>query len=313
MSLRGSMNLRPYRGEIWALISAIAYALSTLFLRIAVRDYDLNYLMGVTLRALPTFLFALGAGVRISRSGSDYVSPFVHWALVAMLAGYGVLTFIVGNPLHLAALRAGGVLVATPITGTQALWAAVIAAVFLRQRLSWKMVGGTVVLVAGIALLAVGQSGGEPATDEWWRAVPLATGTALCWSLSGVLITGAMERGVNRFHALAVATGFGIGLLTLYLALSGQIDVYVDTPLTIHAALLTAGLLNAVALVSITTALSLTTVASAVTLNSLQIALAPLFAWVLLAERPNLLMLFGIVTVSGGAMLVQRARLREGT
>jgi drug/metabolite transporter (DMT)-like permease len=63
-----------------------------------------------------------------------------------------------------------------------------------------------------------------------------------------------------------------------------------------------------VALVSITTALSLTTVASATTLNSLQIGLAPLFAWLFLGERLTPLMGVAILLIVGGVVLVQRAR-----
>jgi drug/metabolite transporter (DMT)-like permease len=62
-----------------------------------------------------------------------------------------------------------------------------------------------------------------------------------------------------------------------------------------------------VALVSITTALSLTSVASATTLNSLQIGLAPLFAWLFLGEQLGLWMAVGILLIASGVIIVQRA------
>jgi drug/metabolite transporter (DMT)-like permease len=135
---------------------------------------------------------------------------------------------------------------------------------------------------------------------------------ALCWALSGVLATVAMRRGVDRFWALAVATGSGIVALSFYLLLSGDIGVYTTTPLVAQASLLLAGLLNAVALVSVTTALSLTTVASATTLNSLQIGLAPLFDWLFLGERLTLLIGMAILLIVGGVVLVQRASSGDG-
>jgi drug/metabolite transporter (DMT)-like permease len=306
------LRLRIGKGELWALVAAVAYGLNNIFVRVAVRDYDLNDLMGVSLRAAPTFVFALLMGLRTRRRNPHATSPIGDWRLAAMLVGYGLLTFVVANPLLFAALRAGGVLVASPVTGTQALWAALVAALFLHEPLNRAMVGGMTVTVAGIALLAVGQSGGTPASPRWLLAVPFALGTALCWALSGVLVTGAMRRGVDRFWALAVATGSGIVALNLYLLLSGDIGVYTTTPLVAQASLLLAGLLNAVALVSITTALSLTTVASATTLNSLQIGLAPLFAWLFLGERLTLLMGMAILLIAGGVVLVQRARSGDG-
>jgi len=368
-------HLHLGKGERWALMAALAYALNHIFVRVAVRDYALNYMMGVSLRATPTFLFALLMGLRAKRRNPHAVSPISDWRSVAMLIGYGLLTFVIANPLLFAALRVGGVSVATPITGTQVLWAGLIAALLLHEPLNRTMVGGMVITIAGIALLAVGQSGNVPvsptvrlspstlrlcsgqagspprlpreysrsgvlavagqapstlrlcpwsfgpgtkgsgqagsglANDKaWWLAIPFALGTALCWSLSGVLVTGAMRRGVDRFWALTVATGSGIIALNLYLSLTGDIGLYVTTPLTIQASVLLAGLLNTVALVSITTALSLTSVASANTLNSLQSGLAPLLAWLFLGEQLNLLMWVGILLITGGAVIVQRAR-----
>jgi len=318
-------GFRPHlgQGELWALVAALAYALNNIFVRVAVRDYDLNYMMGVSLRATPTFLFALLMGWGAKRRNPDAISPISDYKLAAMLVGYGLLTFVIANPLLFAALRAGGILIASPVTGTQALWAGLIAALFLHEPLSRTTVGGMVITIAGIALLAVGQSGSTQASptvrlspsallrtgahgEAWWLAVPFALGTALCWAISGVLVTGAMRRGVDRFWALAVATGSGIAALNLTLLLTGDIGLYATTPLMAQVSLLLAGLLNAVALVSITTALSLTTVASATTLNSLQIGLAPLFAWLFLGERLDLLMAGGILLVVVGAITVQR-------
>ncbi|MDY7078364.1 MAG: DMT family transporter [Chloroflexota bacterium] len=305
-----NIQKRLGKGELWALMAALAYALNNIFVRVAVRDYDLNDLMGVSLRATPTFLFALLMGLRTKRRNPQAVSPISNWRLAAMLVGYGLLTFVIANPLLFAALRAGGVLVASPVTGTQALWAGLIAALFLHEPLNRAMVGGMVTSVAGIALLAVGRGGGTPVSPTWWLAVPFALGTALCWALSGVLVTSAMRRGVDRFWALTVATGCGIAALNLYLLLAGDIDVYTTTPLMAQVSLLLAGLLNAVALVSVTTALSLTSVASATTLNSLQIGLAPLFAWLFLGEQLDLLMAAGIVLIAVGVVIVQRANSR---
>jgi drug/metabolite transporter (DMT)-like permease len=302
-----SLPFQLSRGEIWALVAAVAYAMNNIFVRAAIRDYDLNDLMGVTLRAAPTFLFTLFMGIRVRRRNPKAVSPINNGQLMTMLVGYGILTFVIANPLLFSALRAGGVLVASPVTGTQALWAAIIAALFLHETLNRRMVGGMVTTVVGITLLAVGQSGGAPVSPTWWLAVPLALGTALCWALSGVLVTSAMRRGVDRFPALSVATGSGIAALNIILLLSGDIGVYATTPPMAQASLLLAGTLNAVALVSITTALSLTSVASATTLNSLQIGLAPLFAWLFLGEQLGFWMAVGILLIASGVIIVQRA------
>jgi drug/metabolite transporter (DMT)-like permease len=296
-----------YRGEMWALVSAFCYAFNTLFIRLAVRDYDVDHLMGVVLRALPTFLFTTFMGWRLGRRDTQAVSPFSRWRLALLLVTYGILTFAIANPLHFLALRTGGVLVATPVTGTQVLWSGIIAALFLHQPLNAPMIGGLITTVGGIGLLALGQGSGTPASPNWWLAIPLALGVALGWAGSGTLIAAAMQRGVDRFRALAVATGTGILLLNLYLGLTGRLDVYLTTPLPALGSLAMAGLLNAVALVSITTALSLTNVANAVTINTLQTGLAPLLAWLILGEQPNGVTALGILLIVAGVVVVQRS------
>jgi len=292
---------------MWALGAAFAYALTNIFVRVAVRG-NINYLLGVSLRATPVFLFSFAMGLSARRRNPRIVSPFSDWRLLAALVGYGVLTFVIANPLLFAALRFGGVLVTTPVTGTQVLWAGLLAALFLRDHLNWKMVIGMFICVGGIALLALGQSGGTPVSPRWWLAIPFALAAALCWSLSGVLVTYAMRRGVNNFQSLAVATFSGILCLNVYLLVSGQISLYWQTPPSVEGSVLLAGVFNTAALVCVTTALSLTTVASANTINSLQVSIAPLIAWIFLGEQLNLLMGLGILSVMIGVIWVQRAK-----
>ncbi|MDY7040492.1 MAG: DMT family transporter [Chloroflexota bacterium] len=294
-------------GEMWALSAAFSYALTNVFARVAVRG-NINYLLGVILRATPVCLFSLVMVLSVRRRNPQAVSPFSDWKLIGVLVSYGVLTFVVGGPLLFYALQVGGVLVTTPVTGTQVLWSGLLAAVFLHERLNWKMVVGMLICAGGIALLALGQSGGVPVSPRWWLAIPLALGTAFCWSLSGVLVAYAMRRGVDHFQSLAVATSSGILLLNIYLLAHGQISVYWQTPLSVEASVLLAGMFGAVALISVTTAISLTTIASANAINSLQVVIAPLIAWIFLGEQLNLTMSLGILAVMSGVVCVQWAK-----
>ena len=296
------------KGELWALGAALSYALTNVFTGVAVRGHDLNYMLGVSLRATPVFLFALVMGLGARRRHPDTVSPLSDWRLLAPLVGYGVLTFVVANPLLFAALQEGGILVASPVSGTQVLWGALLAALLLHEPLNRKMVAGMVISITGLLVLTLGRSGDATLSHGWWLAVPYATGTAFCWALSGVLVTYAMRRGVDRFQSLAIATLTGIVLNNVYLLATGNIGLYVTTSQQLLLNVLIAGLFNTVALVSITSALSLTRVASATTLNSLQVGLAPLIAWVFVGERMTPLIGLGILLIMGGVIVVQRAQ-----
>jgi drug/metabolite transporter (DMT)-like permease len=231
------------------------------------------------------------------------------WRLIGALVVDGLLLFVVATPLLFEALREGGVLVTSPLTGTQVLWAGILAALVLHERLTRTMALGMLISVLGIAALTLGGSGDLNLSPTWWLAVPFALGAALCWALAGVLITYCMRRGVDRFQVLAIPTLVGVGVLNGYLLVTGDIGLYAATPTNALLSLLAAGSFSAVALVCLTTALALTTVASATTLNSLQVVFAPLIAWLFLEEALNLVIVVGILLILVGVIAVQRARL----
>jgi drug/metabolite transporter (DMT)-like permease len=304
-------RVRLGRGELWALSAALAYALNHVFLGVAVRGHEINNVVVSSLQGMPTFLFALAVGWGTKRRNADAVSPLDDWRLALALAGTGLLLFAVANPLFFAALEAGGVLITSPVIGTQVLWGALLAALFLRQPFNRAMACGMLASLGGVFLLGLGQSGGVALSPTWWLAVPYATGTALCWSLASVLMTYAMRRSVDRFQALTIIQLTGIVLLNAYLLLMGDIGLYVTTSPVLLLDVLVAGLFSMVALISLTSALALTSVASASTLSSLQVGLAPLIAWAFVGEEMNGLMGVGILLILAGVIVVQRARGRR--
>jgi len=305
----GSGGSSRVKGESWALVAALSYALNNVFTGVAVQGNDLNYLVGVTLRATPTLVFAAAVGWGARRRNPQALSPLSDWRALAALIGYGLLTFVIGGPLYFGALREGGVVVASPITGTQVLWGALIAALFLREPFTWRMAAGMLVSVSGIALLSLGKSGGLELSQGWWLAIPAAAGAALCWSLSGVLIAYTMRRGVDRFQALSIAVLVGLVGVNACLLVGGDLGAYAATRSELALSVFTAGLFGTVALVSMTSALAFTSVASANAINSLQVGLAPLMAWLFVGEGMNAPMSVGILLIMVGVVVVQRARL----
>ena len=298
------------RGEAWALVSAVAYALNHIFLRVALRGYDLNNMVGATAQAAPALLFALIAGWGIKRETKHRVAPWSDWRLAAGLVGSGLLLFVVATPLLFGSFREGGVLITSPVTGTQVLWASLLAALLLRQPFNRTMALGILVSVFGILVLTIGKSSGEGLAPTWWRAVPYALGAAACWAVSGVMLSYAINRGVNRHQALAVVVLTGVVTLNGYLIVTGRTGLYASTPVRVLLTALSAGVFNMIALVALVTAYSLTSVASASAINSLQVGLAPLLAWAFLREQLNITIIAGILLILVGVMVVQRARAR---
>jgi len=290
------------------MVAAVAYALNNVLSGIAVHNRGMDYVVAVTLRALPTLVLAFIIGQRHRKTACTPL--LADWRLALAYVGYGLLTFTVAGPLQFAALQEGGVVVASPITGTQVLWGAIIAAIFLKERFGRKMAAGMVVSILGITLLSLGKAGAVQLSPTWWLAIPYATGTALCWSLSAVLITYTMRRGVDRFQALAAGVLVGLTCSNAYLALSGHMGAYASTPIDQVVAVSVGGLFGAVALLSITSAMAFTSVASANAINTLQVGIAPLVSWLLVpGESMSAATAVGIALIMVGVIAVQRARL----
>ena len=300
------------KGELWAFSAALGYSFDNVFTAFALQGQGINYYLGACLRSIPVFLLTISVTLFSKKQKStETVSPFSDARLFLALVAYGILTFFLGNTMFFSALQKGGVLITTPLAGTQVLWAALFAVLLLGEALNWKMVGGMATSILGIGLLAVGKSGGVDLAPQWWLAIPLALGTAICWSFSGVLIAYAQRRGVNRFHALLLALTVGLITLNVYMLITGQMDVYTTTALPLMRNVLLAGIFNMMALIGITSALGMTSIASASTLGSLQVGLAPVFAWLLLGEQMNFLIGIGILLILTGVIVVQISRALE--
>jgi drug/metabolite transporter (DMT)-like permease len=308
---RSGGPVRLGAGELWALGAALSYSLTNVYTGIAVRGQAMNYFMGVALRATPAFLLALtlALGTLRSRHSGQTTIPRVGPSLNLVLFASGLCTFVIGNPLLFAALRAGGVLIATPISGTHVLWGAVFAALLLHEPFNLRMAWPMLLSIAGVLVLTLGRTAQATLAPGWWIAVPYAAGTAVSWAMGGVLTAYALRRGVDRFRALATTSGTALVCLNAYLLLSGQINSYATTPPAPVTSSLVAGLFNAAALVCATSAFALTSVASASALSSLQIAISPLIAWLFLGEKLNGVMALGILLITAGVIGVQRARL----
>ena len=269
---------------------------------------EVHNLVAATAQAIPVLIIATAMGWVINRRGKETTSPFGDWRLIGALVCSSLLQFVIATPLMFESLRRGGVLITSPVTGTQVLFAALLAALLLRETFTRTMALGMVISVVGVFALTVGRSGAD-LSPTWWLAVPFALGTALCWALAGVLLTYTMRRGVDPFQAVAIPAIVGIAVINGYLLVRGQIGLYGETTAGIVVTLLVAGVFSATALISLTMALNLTTVASATTLNSLQVAIAPVIAWIFLGEDLNLAAAVGILIILVGVTIVQRSRL----
>ncbi len=307
--------VRPRRlalgaGEAWAFGGALGYALTNIFSRVAVAAAE--PFVAPVFRLVPTLAIAWMQVVRSKARWSTLrpsAADFVGWRAVAILCLGGLLGSTIGTLTFFFALKVGGVVLTAPVLATNILWSALIAALFLKERLNRWMVAGMVVAVVGVALLGYSRSQGSAVAPEALAAIPLALVTTLGWASSANCTRYALTRGVDKYLAIALSQTFGVAMLIVVLFALGRGALLWTTPLDAIGLVLLAGILSAAALICDAHALSLTTVASALTISLgtnpiLSIGLAVLF----LGEELKTLMAVGAVLTLAGVLFVQLSK-----
>lgn len=298
-------------GELWASASSFSYAAAAIFSRVA--SLTVHPFVAPALRLLPVAALSWG---QVLRARLDlgrlrpWAADFFGWRVILVMLLGGTLTTVVGTVGYFYALRIGGVVLTQPVLATSILWSAVMAALFLREPLTRKMLAGLLVAVAGVGLLGYGRAVSGGAGDAALVAIPLALIPAVAWAGGSNCTRYALTQGVDKFTILAVAHSWAISVLLVYVLASGQVELIRAVDLSGAGPLLVAGLLTGTAQITLAQALSLTTVASAATINGMNPVLAAVFAALLLGEQLTVLMIAGTVVTVAGVIIVQLTKER---
>lgn len=171
-------------GALPALMAALGFAVFQIVNRRALTGIDVYRGTATLLAVGGLVLGAIAFG-----SGEGPVLAAAPLAAIAFCAAAGFVHFFCGwTLLGLSQLRLG-VARTGVVIGTVPLFGAIIAAVFLDEALSLIAVMGLVLVVAGVGVVISARS--APVLGSVGRpAVGVAAGlaTALCWSISPVLI-----------------------------------------------------------------------------------------------------------------------------
>ena len=308
----GSRRQALGAGEAWAFGGAIAYGLTNIFSRIA--SVSVDPLAAPVFRLVPTLTISW-AQVGRSRARWSTLRPdaadFVGWRTMGVLFLGGALSSAIGTATFFLALQVGGVVLTAPVLATNILWSAIIAAVFLGERLNRRMLTGIVVAMAGVALLGVGRAEGNQVVPEALAAIPLALVTAVCWATAANCTRYALVRGADKYLAIALSQTFGVLVLIAFLVVTRRGPLLWTTALSTIGVLLLAGILSAVALICDAHALSLTTVASALTISvGTNPVISTILAVILLGEELKMLMAAGTVITVIGVVYVQLTKVK---
>src|SRR5215472_4364495 len=233
------------RGEPWALGSVLGYASAEILDRIAVTHTD--PLIGPFLRGLPSLAFGVilvgknRTWSQLRRGSPEYIG---HGA-VASLVLAGVVSTL-GPFAYYFAIRIGGVVLTIPVLQTYALWGTLIAWFFLDERIHRVALAGIGLIVAGLATLSWGQSGGQPASPHWYWAIPLAFFTAFTYGIAGVLWRHGQLRGADQSTAIFLQFIASVTVGFLGLAVLGRGALILATARQNLAALVASGVLSGI-------------------------------------------------------------------
>lgn len=131
------------------MVATVFWTLSTTWLRAG--SGDLGPVSAGALRAGGTTLFLLPVTLRM-REESSTAPPFA-WGSAAWVAAAGILAVGIGSLFYIAAVQEAGAGRTAILTSTMPLFTLPLAVLFLRERVTPRLVAGTIVGVLGIWLI----------------------------------------------------------------------------------------------------------------------------------------------------------------
>jgi drug/metabolite transporter (DMT)-like permease len=170
-------------GALCALGAALLWAVTSLLVRAlapALNSVSVNAVRSVIGGGLLLTWILLGSGLEplagISRG------------TLGLLAVSIVLAIAVGDTVFFESTRSVGVARAMTVSMTYPLLAALLARAFLGEAIGATTVLGSLLTLAGLALIVAGRRDPAGADDRFWSGIALAALAALAWAVSIILL-----------------------------------------------------------------------------------------------------------------------------
>jgi drug/metabolite transporter (DMT)-like permease len=198
-------------GELIALLSALLWAIASVLLTVGAKRLHvlpLNFVRCVVSTAFFWALLPFYGGIHALAA----IPPDAWlWLLGSVL---GLL--VVGDTLYFRSMDLAGVSWAMPVASVSPLWAILLAALFVDEPLTWSLLAGALLVVAGVTLLSrsTGQSSNHRPIEPQARRVGLllAFGVSILWAVGQVALKPATA-GMSSVVANSVRQPMGMLLL----------------------------------------------------------------------------------------------------
>ncbi|NMC21394.1 MAG: DMT family transporter [Thermogutta sp.] len=217
---------------------------------------------------------------------------------LSILVAVGLAVQLIGNVGLLWAMGIVGLAIALPIAlAVSLISAALLGAVLLGESLTWRVMAGIGLLIAGIVCLRAGAGGGlEGNHAPAWMvivAMLVACLAGITFGLLTIAIRHVARRDTSVWVVVFVVTGCGTVSLGILSWARFGLAALAATPGEHLLWMGVSGVLNLLGFVTLSKGLQWTPVARANILTASQVALAALAGWILFQEKVNPPVLLG--------------------
>ncbi len=294
-------------GIIAALTAALSWAISAAFYKSGAQN--VSPITANLIRVIPP-LIVLATGALFLNLYA-IIPSLDSWQL-SLIFGSSLFAFVLGDALYFVTIQNIGVSRGVPLTAIYPLFVLVFQVLFLAQPISLLMFPAALVTVAGVAILSH-QLETSPDADQTrirrtkWIGVGAAIGTALCWSISILLLSEVLQ---TTNLVLVAVIRLVIAFLILTPLTVGQRYIRKQAPLSQRQTLfLSIGGLFALCFGYLAFAISLQLLdtTSAALLSSLTPLFAALIGWRNLQEQLDIKTVIGIMACVVGIILTALA------
>jgi drug/metabolite transporter (DMT)-like permease len=289
----------PVLGALCALGSACTWAVTSLIVR------TLNPVLGtVAINAFRTTGggLALLAAVLLLRGPVAMTEISIPTLLLLVVSI--VAAIVIGDTAYFDSTRRIGLARGMTISMTYPLLSALLAAAFLDEALTARTAVGSLVTLAGLALIVRGGPDGAVAPDGWWIGVAGAVLAAVAWAVSVVALKAPL-REVDAVTAQAIRLPIAGALLFATPWARGTVSQVRGGDRSVVTKLIVLSALTAVSSVMFVAGVKYAGVAVTVVLSST----APMFAMplgvIVLGERLTIRPILGTIIAVGGIAMLQ--------
>ena len=288
-----------FKGLLLGCFSALCYSLTNGCLRHVAVRIDLDWALWVaSWKTMPTAVAGWFLMAGLARRGQSVIPP--RDILLSLIAN-GLLMQFCGNVLFQFGLSRAGLALSVPLCFASLITvSAILGRLVLHDPIRPRTIVAMGLLMLSVIILSQGTRAASVASQLSWQDAALGAAAAFAsgigFSISGVIIRRCIRRGVPISVALGYSSTVAMFPILIALMNEGWESLWGGLDRGGFAALLTAGVLNAIGFFSISEALRYLPVVRVNLINASQAAMGGLMGVMLFQEVPTWWLALGTLT-----------------